>query len=173
VSDDPHEFRFVDMDTWPFSAHTCRERLLAENQSLREELKDRERPARYAPDYTPIEGTYVFLQWKGTDVCLDFHCVCGADGHFDGYFAYALRCAECGRVWSLPHSVALVEGSDNDVVKDVPKEYGDWRFPSNALCYVCNKPAVFGSTDLVERTLPGSTATTVVHEDCVFVELKP
>jgi hypothetical protein len=165
--DNSDEHRYAGMEDWPYTAHTCRTRLLAENAALLEELAGRERPARYAPDYTPIEGTSVFIQWKGTEVCLDFYCDCGTQGHYDGDFAYALRCAECGRVWQLPHSVALVEGSDNGVIKDIPKEYDDWR--DNAQCWVCHKPSVFGSSDLVERTLPNGSKT-VVHEDCVFQE---
>lgn len=45
---------------------------------------------------------HVFLQWKGTDVCLDFHCECGAHCHFDGDFAYALKCPHCGTLWEMP-----------------------------------------------------------------------
>lgn len=52
-----------------------------------------------------IAGPHVFLQWKGTDVCLDFHCRCGALGHFDGYHAYYVRCMRCGTVWQLPTSL--------------------------------------------------------------------
>jgi hypothetical protein len=46
---------------------------------------------------------YAFIQWKGTDVCMDFHCECGAHNHFDGYFAYAVKCPHCGTIWEMPH----------------------------------------------------------------------
>ena len=46
--------------------------------------------------------TSVFIQWKGTDVCLDFTCECGTEGHFDGYFAYVLECSGCGKLWEMP-----------------------------------------------------------------------
>jgi len=78
-TDNSDEQRYGDMDSWPQRAHTMRQRL------LRDELPDRERPARYSPDLTPIERTHVFIQWKGTNVCLDFHCECGAHGHFNVY----------------------------------------------------------------------------------------
>ena len=26
------------------------------------------------------------IQWKGTDICVDIHCVCGYLGHIDGEF---------------------------------------------------------------------------------------
>lgn len=33
-----------------------------------------------------------FLQWKGTDVCIDLHCVCGRSPHYDGEFLNSWRC---------------------------------------------------------------------------------
>lgn len=41
---------------------------------------------------SPLEGepAECFIQWKNTDVCFDFRCDCGAEGHFDGYFAYQM-----------------------------------------------------------------------------------
>lgn len=44
----------------------------------------------------------VFIQYKNTDICMDFYCECGAHGHFDGYFAYTVKCAHCGTVWEMP-----------------------------------------------------------------------
>ena len=102
------------MEDWPQTAHTCRERLLAENKALREELLGRERPNRYAPDYSPIEGTNAFIQWKGTEVCCDFRCECGAEGHIDAMFVYAVACPKCGKTWQMPHSVSLIEQNADD-----------------------------------------------------------
>jgi hypothetical protein len=91
---------------------------LAETQddlrAARVELLDRERPARYAPDFSPLDGAHVFIQWKGTDVCFDFYCECGAQGHYDGYFAYAALCPVCERTWKLPHSFTLIEQVADD-----------------------------------------------------------
>src|SRR4051812_32382694 len=53
-------------------------------------------------DGEPAEG---FIQWKGTDVCFDFRCECGYDGHFDGYFAYAIQCRRCKAVYEMPAHV--------------------------------------------------------------------
>ena len=49
----------------------------------------------------------VSLQWKGTDACADIVCICGATGHFDGYFMYHLECYECHRVYNVSSSVIL------------------------------------------------------------------
>lgn len=49
-----------------------------------------------------IDETHAFIQWKGTDVCMDFYCDCGAHCHFDGYFAYAVKCPHCETIWQMP-----------------------------------------------------------------------
>lgn len=48
------------------------------------------------------DAPYAYIQWKGTDACFDFHCVCGAHLHHDGYFAYAVQCGRCARSWDMP-----------------------------------------------------------------------
>ena len=48
------------------------------------------------------EPPFSFIQWKGTDVCMDFHCICGTHHHVDAEFAYALRCMSCGRLYEMP-----------------------------------------------------------------------
>lgn len=60
----------------------------------------------------PREPPSVFVQWKGTDACIDFYCPCGYHGHFDGPFAYGLRCRNCGRAWTLPHTLGLIPDPD-------------------------------------------------------------
>jgi len=52
---------------------------------------------------TPETGE-VFVQWKGTDACLDLHCVCGYHGHVDAEFAYGVQCYGCDRVYEMPHT---------------------------------------------------------------------
>lgn len=72
-----------------------------------------------APAYGEPAATTVFVQWKGTDVCLDFTCTCGFDGHFDGDFAYHLRCPQCEQVWEMPHTFRLAGSQHPGVVQDV------------------------------------------------------
>jgi hypothetical protein len=64
-------------------------------------VRDNERVSDQSP--------HVFVQWKGTDVCLDLYCACGTRLHFDGYHAYELTCGICNRVWELPAMLPLKE----------------------------------------------------------------
>ena len=52
---------------------------------------------------------HICVQWKGTDVCCDIHCVCGGGGHFDGEFFYFFKCPDCGRYWEVGTHVAIYE----------------------------------------------------------------
>lgn len=52
--------------------------------------------------YKDLPRPHVFLQWKGTDACFDFHCKCGAHCHFDGFFAYFVKCPHCSAVYEMP-----------------------------------------------------------------------
>lgn len=54
------------------------------------------------------DGPHAFIQWKGTDACLDIRCECGAQYHFDGDFCYSVECGECGARWSLVPYVRLI-----------------------------------------------------------------
>ncbi len=59
---------------------------------------------------------HAFVQWKGTDVCMDFHCECGTHCHFDGDFAYTVKCPTCLTVWEMPCYIVprkSVKGGDN------------------------------------------------------------
>ena len=49
----------------------------------------------------PGSDASMFIQWKGADVCMDFICPCGTNSHFDGFFAYRVRCRSCGLVFRL------------------------------------------------------------------------
>lgn len=49
-----------------------------------------------------------WIQWKGTNVCIDLRCECGADGHLDGDFVYAVKCGKCGAIYALDAHVKLI-----------------------------------------------------------------
>lgn len=56
---------------------------------------------------TPIP--YAFIQWKGTNVCADYQCLCGRSFHLDAEFAYAVQCPSCERRYEVSSHVELRE----------------------------------------------------------------
>lgn len=63
---------------------------------------------------------YAWIQWKGTDVCLDLHCECGNLGHIDADFAYHIKCGKCGAVYFANGHIELIKlekEPDNCVVE--------------------------------------------------------
>lgn len=55
-----------------------------------------------------------WIQWKGTEVCIDLHCKCGYLGHFDGYFFFYYRCPKCQQVYSVGQNVILHPLTDKE-----------------------------------------------------------
>jgi len=55
-----------------------------------------------------------WIQWKGTDVCMDLHCKCGHSSHVDGMFAYSVQCPECNTVYMVNGHVEFIELLDLD-----------------------------------------------------------
>ena len=56
-----------------------------------------------------FEGPHGWIPWKGTDVCMDVHCVCGALCHIDAAFAYHVECGACGRIYFCNGNIELIE----------------------------------------------------------------
>ena len=54
---------------------------------------------------TPSGG---WIQWKGTNVCMDLTCECGWSGHHDGDFFYYMRCPSCKRVYAVGQNIKLI-----------------------------------------------------------------
>lgn len=52
--------------------------------------------------FPEIDTVHAFVQYKGTDICMDFYCECGAHCHFDGFFAHAVECPHCHEKWEMP-----------------------------------------------------------------------
>ena len=50
---------------------------------------------------------HLWIQWKGTDVCCDIHCACGAHLHHDGDFMYFVKCPHCQQIWECGTHVTL------------------------------------------------------------------
>jgi hypothetical protein len=50
-----------------------------------------------------------WVQWKGTQVCMDVHCKCGELTHVDAEFCYHVKCGKCGTVYMVNGHVELIE----------------------------------------------------------------
>ncbi len=50
-----------------------------------------------------------WIQWKGTDVCMDIHCECGCHSHIDVDFAYHVKCPECGAVYMCNGHIEFIK----------------------------------------------------------------
>ena len=64
--------------------------------------------ARFAKNDSLAASPHGWLQWKGTDACIDFRCACNDLHHYDGLFAYQVR-MPCGRVYALAPEIMLIE----------------------------------------------------------------
>lgn len=65
-----------------------------------------------------------FIQWKGTNVCMDLRCFCGHTNHYDQQFLYFAQCHKCKTVFELGTEVSLRVASPDqfdgcDVGQDV------------------------------------------------------
>ena len=54
------------------------------------------------------EGAHGWIQWKGTQVCIDLYCTCGAHLHTDEEFFYYFRCGECNQTYAVGQYVKLI-----------------------------------------------------------------
>ena len=61
------------------------------------------------------DGSYGWIQWKGTDVCLDVNCKCGEITHIDADFTYLIQCGKCLRVYWPTAFIRLVELKGDDL----------------------------------------------------------
>jgi len=59
------------------------------------------------------EGS-TFIQWKGTDVCMDLKFDCGCDLHVDAEFAYFVKCLH-GHVYQLGTQVNVRRITDEEL----------------------------------------------------------
>lgn len=93
--------------------------------------------AKNSKEAWEIQETYqdrphAFLQWKGTDVCMDVRCKCGYCSHIDDEFTYEIQCPKCKTVYMCNGHIELIEVEefDEEFVKiddsfniDIPDTY--------------------------------------------------
>lgn len=65
----------------------------------------------YSQD-NPKGDAHGWVQWKGTDVCMDVHCSCGHHGHVDCMFFYHYECPECHAKYAVGQNVKLIPLTD-------------------------------------------------------------
>ena len=58
-----------------------------------------------------------WIQWKGTDVCIDLYCACGAHLHFDGTFLYHWICPHCQRHYESGSHVRMYEMTAEEIAE--------------------------------------------------------
>lgn len=50
-----------------------------------------------------------WVQWKGTNVCMDMHCACGYMSHIDADFALHVKCPKCKRIYFCNGHIEMIE----------------------------------------------------------------
>ena len=50
-----------------------------------------------------------WIQWKGTDVCMDVHCKCGNISHVDSDFVYYIKCPKCNAIYMCNGHIEFIE----------------------------------------------------------------
>ncbi len=77
------------------------------------------------------DGPHGWIQWKGTEVCMDIRCGCGYVSHIDAEFAYFVKCPACKQVYNVDPHVRLIPLDADEVtvqepcMDDSPVEYED------------------------------------------------
>ena len=73
-------------------------------------------------NFVPDESPHAWIQWKGTDVCMDVRCPCGTSWHVDAWFCYHIKCPGCGKVYECNPYIELREcqpGEDTEPTVEV------------------------------------------------------
>jgi len=67
---------------------------------------------KFGPTEDSPDVPYAFVQWKGTDACVDINCSCGELTHLDADMPFGVRCPYCKRVWKLGVYVSLLPADE-------------------------------------------------------------
>jgi len=111
-------------------------------------------PSHLDHESPKFEGKpHIWIQWKGTNVCCDIHCECGAHCHFDGDFLYFFQCPHCERYWEVGTHVSIYEVTKEratclqvvDPDEDLQAEKADDEVCADGYCLTCGAIALMGS----------------------------
>ena len=70
---------------------------------------------------TYSDQSHGWIQWKGTDVCMDLHCKCGCLSHVDGDFTYYVQCPDCKTIYFCNGHIEFIEMTekpDSDSIRE-------------------------------------------------------
>jgi hypothetical protein len=56
----------------------------------------------------PHPEPHGWIQWKGTQVCMDVYCACGKHFHMDESFCYHIKCPCCAQVYECDGHITLI-----------------------------------------------------------------
>ncbi len=79
----------------------------------------------YSKDSNVENSTHGWIQWKGTNVCMDIYCTCGHFGHIDIDFFYAYECPKCHRKFAVGQNIKFIEL--NNEQEDYIGKYHDFK----------------------------------------------
>ena len=57
---------------------------------------------------------YAWIQWKNTNVGMDFLCSCGYQGYVQGSFGYHVKCPKCKQVFFCNGHIELIPIDENE-----------------------------------------------------------
>ncbi len=76
---------------------------------MTDHLKVQDKDAAWDVQEKHEDKPHGWIQWKGTNVCMDVHCVCGESSHVDADFTYHVKCPYCGRVYFCNGHIQFIE----------------------------------------------------------------
>ena len=69
------------------------------------------------------DDSHGWIQFKGTDLCMDVRCKCGHVSHIDGQFIYVLECCVCGAKYELNGFIQLIERDESEIDVEIHKSF--------------------------------------------------
>jgi hypothetical protein len=110
-----------------------------------------------------------WIQWKGTQVCMDVYCKCGFHGHIDDDFVYNVKCPMCGTTYMCNGHIQLVELTEDEakqarIVKELPLDKIDG--------VLITSPDPSGSMSRIQtiNVIRGLVSQGLVFDDACFNE---
>ena len=120
--------------------------------------------AKNTDEATLVEEKYEgkphgWVQWKGTNVCMDIYCKCGHHSHIDAEFAYHVKCPKCLTIYACNGHIELIELEeepptcvvmDDDIEMDI-NEFWQETYKNVENSHVEQKNLGFGRNDRWSR----------------------